>query len=97
MGAAVRTNTRMVVVAKPGALKQAIDAAGIPSAYRLWRIIEEKFGTPKRATVSALFTDPDYAIGVESAMNISTALGRPIEQLFEHPDGAELRAEGLPR
>jgi len=84
---------KMMVVDKDGALETAMEHAGITTGYRLWKLVEGRYGRPGKATVQNLcrHAPGTYGISITFATNIATILGQPVEAIFAHPDGAELR------
>ena len=73
-----------MVVARPGALNDAIDAAKTSV-----RALAPETGV-SRSTISNVASRPGYGIRKDKAERIAAALGVPARQLFVHRDGAEL-------
>lgn len=73
-----------MVVARPGALDRAIDAARTSI-----RGLEADSGV-SRSTISNVAGKPGYGIAKDKAVRLADALGVPVGELFVHKDGAPL-------
>lgn len=78
-----------LVIARPGALPDALQAAGT-TVYAVAKSITENHETPSRAHVFNVFSTPGYAVSKDKAERIAEVLGRPVGALFVHRDGAPL-------
>lgn len=73
-----------IVVARPGAVDRAIDAA-----RSSLRAVEAESGV-SRSTISNVAAKPGYGIAKDKAQRIADSLDVPIGDLFVHRDGAPL-------
>lgn len=85
----MKTQSPVIVVARPGALADAAKEAGM-SAYAVAKAIAERHDSPSRATIHQVFARPGYPISKDKAERIAAVLDRPVGALFVHRDGAAL-------
>lgn len=76
--------SRIIVVARPGALAEAIEAKGT-SVNQVY----PQAGV-SRATLYNLVGKPSYGIAKDKAERLSEVLGVPVGAIFSHKDGAPL-------